>query len=334
MLNPYDGVNWETAQQIMTTTHDHVYDQAVSTSTKQHFNNLYNGGVRCFAISNYYPSAPMYPLSDWTEELDEPVPDDIIEIPNSEHHHFRVNSAYGNSVHLNPVGSTIVSGKPRGEDPSGYAGAVETFIPEALSQLLYADGGGITVNHPKWTQAQNTFPDRLFSYLLDLDDRVLGIEMYSSNTWDLEMWDSILCSGRRCWGFAVPDHKHKSHADWTGREMLIVPELTQHECLRAIRNGCFYAKIANTELRFTKIAVENNALTVTANASGTIRFIADGITVKETTGTTASYPLENVGTYIRAEVETENDRLFTNPVMLTVRRKNARHFRNAAAFAV
>lgn len=325
MLNPYANVDWTNDSQIITTTHDHVKDSNVSTTTKQHFDNLYNGGVRCFAISNYYPSVPMYPLSDYVADIGGTVPADIIEIPNAEHHNLAVYGRTGNSVHINSLGSMFSSGKPRGESPTGFAGGrVETLIAEVTSQLLYSDGGGLTLNHPTWTWEQNLFSMDTFCYLLDLDERVLGIEIFNTNRYDTVLWDYILNTGRRCWGFAVPDHYHKTHTTWYGRNVLIVPEPTQHECLRAFRNGNMYCKHADTELKFTGITLVGSTLTASTNEPATIKFIGDGIAISETDNvTSASVNTDGLLHYVRVEAETAIDRILSQPIMFSTQsRKN------------
>lgn len=325
MINPYSNVDWSTYSQIITTTHDHVIDTNVSTTTKQHFDNLYNGGVRCFAISNYYPSAPMYPLSDYAEDIGGTVPVDIIEVPNAEHHYLAVYGLTGNSIHMNSIGSMFSSGKPRGESPAGFAGGrVEDLVRDVTSQLLYADGGGLTINHPTWTYNQNLFSMDILKHILDIDERVLGIEIFSSTIWDVDLWDEILMSGRRCWGFAVPDHHHKSNATWYGRNVLVVPELTQHECLRAFRNGNMYCKYANTDLKFTGIALDDGTLTASTNEPATIKFIGDGIVISETDNvTSASVNTDDLVQYVRIEAETATDRILSQPIMFSTQsRKN------------
>ena len=323
MINPYSDVDWSQFEQIITTTHDHVYDTHVSTTTKKHFTNLYNGGVRCVAISNYYPSKPMYPLSEWTEELGMEIPSDIIEVPNAEQHHIAYCGLFGNSIHINSLGSMFESGHERGVAPVGYSGRVENLINDVKQNLLYQDGGGLTINHPTWTEHQNLFSMDILIRILDMDSDVLGIEVFSTNIWDTELWDRILMSGRRCWGFAVPDHKHKSNAVWYGRNVLVVPELTQHECLKAFRNGNMYCKYANTDLKFTSIVLSGNTLTVNTNTESTIRFITDGYTASETSGVSEmSFDVSNVNTYVRAESETEDDRILTQPIMFTTYARN------------
>lgn len=322
MLNPYANVDWSNDSQIVTTTHDHVMDTNVSTTTKQHFDNLYNGGVRCFAISNYYPSAPMYPLSDYSAEIGS-VPADIIELPNAEQHYIAIFGLTGNSVHINSLGSTFRSGSPRGQTPSGFnGGRVETLIKDVVNELLYSDGGGLTLNHPTWTYNQNLFSMDIFCHLLDLDNRVLGIEIFNTATWDTELWDYILNTGRRCWGFAVPDHYHKSHANWHGRNVLIIPELTQHECLKAFRNGNMYCKYANTNLKFTGIALEGGTLTASTNEPATIKFVGDGIVISETDNvTSASVNTDHLLQYVRIEAETATDRILSQPIMFSTQNR-------------
>lgn len=330
MHNPYSNVDTTTCPQVMTTTHDHLTDNNASVSVVDTFDNLYNGGIRCLAVSNYYPSKPMYPIADYAQEIGREPPSDIVEIPNAEHHHFSVKGYFGNSLHMNAVGSTFESGSPKGVSPVGYNGEAERFVKEALSDLVYADGGGITLNHPGWTQRQSSFPDENFIYMLDQDERVLGIEIFSSDYTDhandLALWDKILNTGRKCFGFAVPDHRAKPPtganrgANWLGRIMLYVPNFTAHDCLKAIRNGEFYAKIRNTDFRFTKIAVEDSKLKVSTNQEATIRFIVDGVTANEFSGVTeAECTFANAYNFIRAEAEIDNDALFTQPIMMWVR---------------
>ncbi|NLX66837.1 MAG: hypothetical protein GXZ19_08755 [Bacteroidales bacterium] len=54
--NPYSNVNWKKATQIRSTTHIHIMDQAGLERAAQF-------GYRHLPISNYYPSAPYYPIN-------------------------------------------------------------------------------------------------------------------------------------------------------------------------------------------------------------------------------------------------------------------------------
>ncbi|MBR2372812.1 MAG: hypothetical protein IKA87_01125, partial [Lentisphaeria bacterium] len=59
-LCPYSGINWEKVHRIAGTTHMHCENQAELTAfTSQ--------GMEFAAVSNYYPSAPWFPLKDIRE---------------------------------------------------------------------------------------------------------------------------------------------------------------------------------------------------------------------------------------------------------------------------
>jgi hypothetical protein len=124
--------------------------------------------------------------------------------------------------------------------------------------LLHADGGGLTLNHP-------TGALKDYAPMLDFDERVLGIEVWNQLTsgfgssrgfYDHSMeapmhfyrlWDEILRSGRRCWGFFVKDHNTFGR----GRNVLLLPPMTGLEppqrealALRAYRRGCFFGAVS------------------------------------------------------------------------------------------
>jgi hypothetical protein len=130
---------------------------------------------------------------------------------------------------------------------------------EKVGGLLHPDGGGITLNHPT---------GKLESYteMLDFDPRVLGIEVWNQLTSGFgsdrgfytsmkdppdhfyQLWDQILASGRRCWGFFVKDHNTYGR----GRNILLAPPLSdlstgdrEVALLRAYRNGSFFGSVAS-----------------------------------------------------------------------------------------
>ncbi|MFA7174909.1 MAG: hypothetical protein WC340_16155 [Kiritimatiellia bacterium] len=150
-----------------------------------------------------------------------------------------------------------------------------------IEGLLYPDGGGITINHPTCS-----LEDMLT--LLDFDERVLGIEVWnhrrsfgiSSARPDAmsfyNLWDDVLRTGRRCFGFFVKDHFQYGR----GRNVLLVSdglaltaEEREHEALRTYRQGRFFGLVGamsvdaagkvvapydNSAFRFTRIAVRQN----------------------------------------------------------------------------
>ena len=159
---------------------------------------------------------------------------------------------------------------------------------EAFEKLQYPDGGGMTLNHPT---------GKLADYLpmLDFDPRVLGIEVWNQLTSGFgssrgfyddtpgphlhfyELWDQILRTGRRCWGFFVKDHNTLGR----GRNVLLVPKLDalspsdrEAAALRAYRQGTFFGSVAamtvndkpeviapydRSEFRFTRLVIRRDA---------------------------------------------------------------------------
>jgi hypothetical protein len=153
--------------------------------------------------------------------------------------------------------------------------------------------------------------------MLDFDPRVLGIEVWNQltsgfgssrgfydqsggpNLHFYQLWDDILRTGRRCWGFFVKDHNTYGR----GRNVLLVPKLDamstierESAALRAYRQGAFFGSVASlaasdageviapydrSEFRFSRIAVENDTLQVAVAGNDAkrpkvqIRFLTD-----------------------------------------------------------
>lgn len=155
--------------------------------------------------------------------------------------------------------------------------------------LQYADGGGITLNHPT-----GSLDD--YAAMLDFDPRVLGIEVWNQLTSGFgssrgfyaeagqgpllhfyRLWDEVLRSGRRCWGFFVKDHNTYGR----GRNVLLVPPAASRsapereaDAMRAYRQGAFFGSVAalatnaagevaapydHSEFRFSRLAVRRDA---------------------------------------------------------------------------
>lgn len=196
--------------------------------------------------------------------------------------------------------------------------------------LLYPDGGGITLNHPTSSITQ-------YIPMLDFDPRVLGIEIWNQhhgfgfgtpaggdvNLHYYRLWDDLLRTGRRCWGFFVKDHLTHGR----GRNVLIVPsapgsplEEREAAALRAYRNGTFFGSVASlavnkygdvtspydySEFRFRRIAVRRDtvgkAVMLEVEVTGNdrekrpavqIRIVTDQGTALVVDGTRAEFPLK------------------------------------------
>ena len=154
MLNPYANVNFDTATQVKSFSHMHV-------GTSERFQQAIADGYKHFCPSNYQPSKPYYPLSEYFTG----IPSDVIGSPNSE----KVKLINGG--HICALGSFC---EGYGHEESAVNTPWETVFDDVLAQLQYPDAGGITLNHP------DDFNTKRRCEMLDHDDRVLGIEIFNN----------------------------------------------------------------------------------------------------------------------------------------------------------
>jgi len=222
-------------------------------------------------------------------------PDDILEAPNAEHNKFLLadGSSVG-SLHICAPGSAYISGTPglhnRWQLTShGYCpGSGEfwgTAIDRMIEKLVVPDGGGVTINHPTWSNLDH----KLILEILDWDPRVLGVEAMESGGYNSEhWWDWILSTGRQCFGFFVPDHNVRSQN--FGVCVLVVPDRTQAACLRAYRNGNFYGAAHGLgELAFTEISFDGKTLKASTDKPARFEVKTARGVVHEEKGTTLTW---------------------------------------------
>lgn len=262
------------------------------------------------------------------------IPDNTIFSPNAEHHSF---AGIKGTVHINSPGSLFSSGTfdIHNEFKSFWGGAnisygagltwQETF-KKMFDQLLFEDGGGVTINHPTWTNSHDggeagNLPQSLIEEMLDFDERVLGIEVLNHGDWSLDMWDRILKTGRKCLGFWVPDWAVHNNEPLGGFNILLVDEFTQHKCLKAYRDGAFFgSQFGGEDLIFNRISLENDQLIIELNSRANITVITDKGTTKidNARHTIFKIPYDVYGTptikYVRLEAEDGEDRIFSQPI--------------------
>lgn len=254
------------------------------------------------------------------------IPEDVIISPNAEHHSFT-----NSPLHACAVGSLYASGNFDVHNDfktidHGYSSGTglpwEKVFTQMLEKLLFRDGGGITINHPTWSGL--TFDE--VTKMLDFDNRVMGIEVYNDTCatgygepargWALKLWDDVLKTNRRCLGFFVPDH-----TIGRGKNILLVPQFTEQECLKAYRNGAFYGALNGETIRFTHISLSENQLKVKLNNRASIRIVSNAGEVQKTNAKEAVYkiPTDTKGipaiSYIRIEATDENsEQIFSQPI--------------------
>lgn len=293
-------------------------------------------------------------LITWRDEIEEPyrselpfreggrvftdIPADAILSHNAEHHGF---SNVG--CHICSPGSSFISGN---FDPLGcryglaahgfavgFGGTWQEGFDGMLEHLDYPDGGGIVICHPAWF---SRLPDALIHEMLDFDARVLGIEIYNDysarKNWSeiphyqppaesaagfaTHLWDRILATGRRCWGFCVPDHSAARGGDWIGRCVVLAEERTDHACLKAYRQGRFYGCLKDNGLTIRDLTATERAISVQVSTPARIAFITEAGRVPAVEGERATLDLPTPGpTFVRIEVEDDTgERLFLQPV--------------------
>lgn len=289
--NPYKNVDWSN-EHIASVSHAHFRAQS-------QFDNAYGEGIRHFAISNYHPSNLTYPLLDHFPSL----PEDAIGSPNTEHYNMN-----GTSLHFNSVGSFYESG-------DGVRDTWKHAFNKTFEELQFSDGGGITINHPVWTGLSTSF----ILDMLDYDERVLGIEVWTdsagSRADSRNLWDRILSTGRRCFGFSVPDHSGKTKP-WKGRNILLPSETTEQGCLLAYRKGHFYMSDEGrtSYLHFTNIIANSRSVEVSTNAGTTIEMVTNLGRILHT-GSQHTFGLSGRETYVRFEVVRGSERIYSQPIM-------------------
>ncbi len=318
MLNPYEGVDWTNTEYLHSVNHEHTFAPNTGGETwregergwepQEVFDSLYYHGIRHFAISNYHPSKPTYPLADFFEE----VPVDVIGCPNAEH--------TGTRGHYCAVGSTFESAS------RGFQGDWQDLFDGLLEELSYDGGGGIIINHPR--RSGFSFEDLTdrFTY----DDRIIGIEAwnhrgvvlpkYRSRGNALSTWDELLSAGVDCFGFFNPDYH--TRWDWTraghpprGRNVLLVEEQSESAAALAYREGRCFGALDGSGLRFEHIDASNGQVKVETDREAYISWISCGQVIASTMGTSAKYELTGGEPYIRIEAADETgERIFSQPI--------------------
>jgi hypothetical protein len=203
-----------------------------------------------------------------------------------------------------------------------------TAVDRMIEGLIYPDGGGVTINHPKWSSH-----DRMFLLtMLDYDPRVLGIEVVEGGANKSESyWDWVLATGRQCFGFFVPDHSIRRKDGSFGVNVLVTPERSVHACLKAYRDGNFYGALRGlNELKFTRIAFDGTSVEAETDKParfevktglGVVKEVAKGTSVKWTLEAESNWsgPRANAHVFARIKayaLDGSGEELFSQPYML------------------
>lgn len=306
------------------------------TSKALYFTRARLAGYDHIAISNYHASKPTVPIADIIKTLDgysatrDDVPNTWLENPNAEHVYFTdadsyVGSSAGSHLHLCSVGSYVTSGSDNTSvSEGGFEGTVQDFAKAFEEMRQYPNGGGITIDHPVWSGISK---EGILNLLLKVPN-VFGMEIYNANSehgngkgYALDLWDEVLATGNQIFGTAVPDHETEGlfwndHLPLGFIHLLCITK-TDQEVMLAYRNGRFYTTIGNDTLLLRFFGIDDNGLvTFKATDTGTIKFVTAKRTVTVENNNTATFQTQSNDVYVRAEIETATNRLFTNAIML------------------
>lgn len=305
MINPYKDIAWNNVIHVKSVSHVHVL-------TQSELNKVSGLGYEHIPISHYNPSAPKYPLADFFQS----VPNGVISSPNSEKVRF-----FNEVGHVNALGSFLTG---YGWTPGDSSASWQTVFGKILENMQYNDGGGITLNHP------TDMNFNLRTKMLDYDPRVLGIEIYN-NMMDIQygvseyckrfvnLWDMILKTGRKCWGFCVIDWPSPQYEPLRGSNILVTSAKTDHECLKSYRSGTFYSMIDDRGIRFNNIYADEKHIECEINQTANIAIITQDGKVKTANGNAISYAFKSNDIYARIEVTQDNEYIstvYSNPVII------------------
>ena len=165
-------------------------------------------------------------------------------------------------------------------------------------------------------------------YIMDTSDIVFGLEIYNSATqsmngkgYSLDLWDAVLSTGRQIFGTAVPDHSAEGGFDWENlpfgfNHMLCVTE-TEQEIMLAYREGRFYTTIYNDDLLLKNFDVDASGdMKFKASKSGSIKVVTATRTQTFTDVDSAEFATQDGDIFVRVEMTSGDNRLFTNAIML------------------
>ena len=298
--NPYQNIVWDSVQDVTSTTHVHCTTQEQFETLQAHYDHV--------AVSNYVPAIPYYPLSGYFTSVGT-----TLASPNAEHRHF---TGYATSLHMNSVGSFLTSN-------DDYDGNAFNMIKNTNNTLKQNSGGGVTINHPKWSSLTK---DTIESFINN--GGVLGIEIWNASaeqdnsTGDsTDIWDSVLSDGIQAYGFAVPDHEVQyapnENRQPFGYNHLLVVNKTEEEIMSAYRMGHFYTTLYNDGLTLEELTIESGTLSIEVSEASTIKFITATRTETATgTPTTATFATQSGDVYVRVEVSRGTNKLYTNAIFI------------------
>lgn len=229
-------------------------------------------------------------------------------------------------IHVNGLGVlTRPEGKIEWADRKATA-RIDMY--RAALRWIAAAGGVVQLNHPQWHWGTSS---ELLALLAGEGVHLVEIANVQFAKWNAgdakrpsteQLWDAVLTAGGTMWGVATDD-AHDYEEDGGGKYpagggwIMVDAPRDPVAIVRAIDQGRFYS---STGVVLTRAEVWDGALEIEVDAGApathVIRFIGPGgITLGQTTGTQARFPLIGARGYVRAVVErSDGARAWVQPV--------------------
>ena len=299
--NPYKNIVWDNVSDIVSVSHAHCTTQEQFNTLKAKYDHL--------AISNYHPSIPYYPLTNYFTDAD-----GILASPNAEHFAF---DDVSSGVHMNSVGGILAS------EDSGFNGTIFDAIEEGYNSLIVRNGGGMTLNHPNWSGLSASEVENIISFggFFAIEIWNATCEQLTGTGYSLAIWDSILSNGKQIFGTCVPDHEaqYRPAEDRHpfGYNHMLTVNGTEEEILNAYRTGKFYGTLYNDGLTLENYGLSSGQIDIEVSEASTFLFKTATRSVSvDTPATTATFVVTDSDIYVRCEVTRGSNKLFTNAIIL------------------
>jgi hypothetical protein len=144
-----------------------------------------------------------------------------------------------------------------------------------------------------------------------------GVETYSHQ----EVWDRILSSGKKVWGFSVSDCHNYSDINCMKKFIRVsANDLNVEEILKNIKNGNFYsARIVNKDFNL-KVSVSDGNIIAATDIGTTIEFIGINGNIKKRVLSSKSVSFSPNGSekYIRVKAKgSDGSLVWSNPLFIS-----------------
>jgi hypothetical protein len=327
VLNPYDKVNWNNADQHKANFHAHT-TQSDGRYPPHEVVDKYNElGYSILALTDHdrvtYPWSGFGDMKDGNENRD-PVSFGMLSIVGNElsrHHHTL---------------SLFSHFMAQERDLDMVLGNMAAFSDNAIAVIAHP-----AMHWPRQFDTESVLTDSVLQYYLNYyrrHDHLIGMEVHNGTrplneyVLDRELWDrllSVTMPDRPIWGFATDDMHSSVHY---GRDWVVIPleTFTEGVVRQALIDGSFYfssTRVYGGSEPDVEQTPRIDAITHNGN-SGEIRIRAsiDGLPLDEQayswisagevvyTGSAINYhSLEGLGKYLRAEITGSGGTTYTNP---------------------